>query len=157
MVKAATLDTFTLTGNSTSYNFQLPASGTPSLTGFSCPDPQSPLDFCYTGVSINNRTTNDTVEFFGADVGGGIEILSGSVSVVNLGGAMLFSGTSSAPTFLLGSFALSDINNGAPYTLDISSGSTPPPPSSIPEPSTWLLTGTGLAGVAARLRRRLKR
>ncbi len=31
----------------------------------------------------------------------------------------------------------------------------PPPPSNVPEPSTWVLLGTGALGVAGRLRRRL--
>jgi hypothetical protein len=89
--------------------------------------------------------------FFNADIGGGLEIddfYAGTVLLVTDGG-QLYSGSESAPSFLLGTFALTEYQGTGTYSLTISSVSP-----GVPEPAAWgmLIGGFGLAGAAVRRR-----
>jgi hypothetical protein len=109
--------------------------------------------------------------FTGGDVFGGGLQFSGAVFFpdlsgdafpfsVNALGDQLFTGTTDAPTFRLGTFQLTDDNSGgdcgcgpqvtaavaSDYTLNISGG--------VPEPATWALMIAGLGATGGALRRR---
>lgn len=80
------------------------------------------------------------------------------ISLFDFTGPQLFDGPLNAPSFLLGSFGLTDALTGAPVTLTIGTpGSINPLPGTgdIPEPASWamLIAGFGLVGAIARRRR----
>ena len=90
-------------------------------------------------------TYDDHFVFYTADGGGGFD---DDFSVHT--GPELFSGTTTAPTFLLGTFTMGD------GTLTITRDAVT---SAVPEPATWamMLGGFGLVGGAMRYRRRQTR
>lgn len=110
----------------------LPASPTPtSFTATSFEIPSGP-------VIVDGDTVMVNVDFFTLAAGGGAQ--GGGVRI---DGPQLFSGPTSSPTFLLGTFPLGG------FDLTISQAAA------VPEPSSLALLGTGFLGICAVLRRKL--
>lgn len=150
----AQTDNFDVTTGANSFTFSLPASPTPS--GTSC---LSFLDnFCVTGVAVTFDGTPQTDEilFFDSTDYGGLLIYNNSSATYLLDqeGAVLFSGSDSVPTFLLGSFADDEVS---PYPAGQVQGDTTVNISATPEPSSLMLLGSGVLGVAGVVRRRFHR
>jgi len=147
MAAVAHADTyqFTLTGDYTA-NWQLDSSAIPDdydigsgivywdVTGF--PDAAA-------GVA--------DVYFWVGDFGGGLQIndfYGGDYALVSTEGPQLFTGSEAAPTFKLGTFALTQYLGSGNYTLTVTNLSA------VPEPATiaMLLGGLGVVGFTARRR-----
>ena len=139
------------------FSFQLPSDPTaPSLVVYAPDDV-----FAVENVSATADGVPGTfyAVFNFTQTGGGF-VLAGSpygneptFSYSLLSGGPLYTGDPSAPTLLPGSFELQEL--GAPYggdpglltVTDLTTATTP-------EPSSFLLLGTGLLGVAGMVRRR---
>jgi hypothetical protein len=142
LLYAGTIDNFTLTeNNSDVFTFSLDS---------------SPVVSTHTGsyFSIKNvaydlngvAQTPETFYFYVAALFGGV-----GTSEFNFGIPQLFSGSTSAPTFLTGVFP------GYDYSLSMDASMTITPATSpVPEPSSMILLGTGILGAAGALKRKLR-
>ena len=90
--------------------------------------------------------------FFHADLGGGMVIddYYGDTTLLVTDGPQLYTGTEDMPTFQLGTFALTEYQGSATYTLTVTEVSAVPEPASV----AMLLAGFGVVGAAAARRRR---
>lgn len=132
---------FTLTGDANA-SFTLDQNPTP--------DTVFPDEFRFDTVAGTHEGTAVDffyVFFFTDNAAGGLAFES-VLGPVLTAGPQLFTGTTTNPTFLTGSFSLVNYDTGqGNYTLTISNA--------IPEPATWamMLIGFGAVGFAMRRRR----
>jgi len=143
--RAATIDLFTFTSPQITGSLLASIAASPTPASF-----VSGTSFTLNPITVTfeGNTLSGPVTFFTAGgAGGGGAIFSGP---------KLFSGPESAPTFNLGTFALSgftDIGDGPELVtgqLTISAAPTP----AVPEPLPLALAGTGILGLVEILRRR---
>ncbi|MBB5986327.1 PEPxxWA-CTERM sorting domain-containing protein [Sphingobium lignivorans] len=140
----AVLFNFTLTGDY-SASFQLDSSPVPDVfdgSSFTIWDVSGFPDAALGIVDL---------QFWTGDEAGGFSIIDfyGDAYLLDATGSQLFSGSTGAPTFLTGTYALADLFGPGSYTLVIEEAGTTP---AIPEPATWamLIAGFAMAGAAMR-------
>lgn len=145
-VATAKADTFKLTGDGDTYTFSIDSS--PTVT---------PISF---GFIVNGVTVTDdgvaqpgfTLTFYDTSSQGGFAVQSSNLI---FDGDQLFSGTNDSPTFLLGTFKLTNDIDGSKYKLVIKDD---PSTSPAPEPSSIVLLASGsLALIGAAHRKLLSR
>ena len=155
MVARADTYLFTLTGGGNTFTYSLPSSPAPDGLDSQCSNFTG--GFCLFSVPVteNGVTSSLVTSFFNAPAGGGLSIqTSPAVAIVDQIGPVVFTGTTIAPTFVLGSYSLTDAGDASlkgDYNLVISSASV----AAVPETSSLLLLSTGTLGVIGTLRRRL--
>lgn len=117
------------------YTWTLPASPVPSTS--------NAVRFNIDGVDVNG--VNSSLAFY-SNFNNLSFLLYRGVTFSTFTGPTLFAGTTAAPTFTLGTFALS-----SNHELAIAAQSV----GGVPEPASWMLliAGFGLAGTALRRRR----
>ena len=139
-------DLFVFQSGSDTLTFTLPSSPTPTEFGGQSFDIYE--DFTFDGV-----TGPGDVSFYVAEDEGGFHAYfygPTAYGEYNQAGAQLFSGTPDEPTFISGSYNLTDYYGEKPggvLTITEALAVTP-------EPSSFALLGTGLLGVAGALRKR---
>jgi hypothetical protein len=153
---AASADSFSLTDGTNLITFSLPASPTPSFF-----EPGGSFEQDGISVVVNGVTNTENLFFFSAPSSGGLAISDGTTTLVNQQGGVVYTGTEDAPTFVPGTYPLTNLllpdNSSAVLTNDfvltISGSAT------VPEPSTALLLGFSLLalGGAGLLRKRIQR
>jgi hypothetical protein len=143
-LRADTLD-FTLTGEGTTYTFQLPSS--PDSGG-------AANDFYFAVANVIITIDGDAeaaaeVAFFYEAADGGLEFVG---DLPQLDGPQVFTADQGNPTFITGGYSLVNSQDDAPYTLTIADA--PPGGAAAPEPGSWLLLLTGFIATAAVVRKR---
>jgi hypothetical protein len=146
---AAKADTFKLTGDGDIYTFSIASS--PTVT-------EIPFGFIVNGITVTENGVsqpNSTLTFFDTAFSGGLEIQPNANTLV-FDSDQLYSGTNASPTFLLGTFKLTDDVDGSKYKLVIKADPAGDPTGSpVPEPSSIALLATGALAFAGTVRRKL--
>ena len=137
--QADTIDNFTYQAEGNTFTWQLPSSPTILASDF--------LPGLFFGIPDIAYSENDipqnpaSLTFLSLPLGGGFflgDIIQGIVPILT-SGSQIYSGPEDAPTFLTGTFCLTDFSSGGadgiPATLTITS---------VPEPSSLMLLGTGM-------------
>jgi hypothetical protein len=140
---AAKADTFKLTGDGDTYTFSIASS--PTVTAI-------PFGFEVTGVTVTDdgvAQPDSTLTFYDTSSSGGFAVQSSNL-IFN--SDQLFSGTNDSPTFLLGTFKLTDDVDGSKYKLVIKDD---PSASPAPEPSSIVLLASGSLALIGAARRKL--
>ena len=121
-------------------------------------DDHTPFGFTIPNWSFseNGAPMVGTFDFFSTLFDGGFQLTSGVSLLINAQGDQLYSGPESAPTMLTGTFGPftdcgSDPSCSNPNTATLEATST----SATPEPTSFLLFGTGLLGIVLISRRML--
>ncbi len=163
---AAHADTFyyTFTGaNVDNFSFSVPSQYGPVNGGNSVK-----IAFDNVTVDLDGVTTNRQVAFSTPQNLGGVMFTS-ATHAYSFIGPQLFTGVFYKPlpqlpgyftqaTLLSGTYALQEIaGDHLGFGTLVVTGGPPPVPSTVPEPSSLVLLGTGLAGTLATLRRKLRR
>jgi hypothetical protein len=132
--------------NSASADFSFELDSSPSVTVYDA------YTFYVTNV-LNTSANNPfpVLAFYTGVVAGGLAAATdpdNGIIYFSYGSEQLFTGPLASPTFLTGSFTLTDYNSGVEVgTLEISAA--------VPEPSTWAMMLLGFAGIGyLTLRRR---
>lgn len=139
---SAALKLFRLFGDANAL-FTLSANPTPSA--FS----GGRFDINNVAAILNGNSGAHDLSFFTSDSGGGFDIVNALDTdiLVQVSGPQLFTGPTSAPVFVNGTYSLVDyLSQQGSYTLVVSE---------VPEPGNWamLIVGFGLSGAALRRRR----
>lgn len=142
----AALYQFTLTGDYAA-SWQLNSSVTPDVVG----DGEG---FILWDVEGNFPGASEGVvdlTFYSDNIGGGLEILDfyGDTLLLTTDGIQLYTGTEDFPSFILGTFALTEFGGDGVYSLTISEVGAV----AVPEPGSVFLLLGGIGAMAA-LRRR---
>jgi hypothetical protein len=145
---AADIDDFTITDAGTTLTFSLAASPTVASGDFVV---NNFFQIENVSVSINGGLAQ-TDPLLGFSNGSPTLTFFDSLAGINLIGPQVYSGLESAPTFIAGTYDVTDAATGGDATLVIKSESTPP--AATPEPSTFVLLGSGLLGAFGMVRRR---
>jgi hypothetical protein len=144
--------------NAAVYQFDITGDYTASFTLDSSPSPDDVIEGGYftlwdiPGFDDAIFGVAD-ISFFNADFDGGIQIVDfyGGSTLLVTDGPQLYTGSEYTPTFLTGTYALSEYLGTGSYSLTISDTTA-----AVPEPASWamMITGFGLAGAAMRRRQK---
>jgi hypothetical protein len=151
--------------NAALYQFQLTGDYTASWQMNSTADPDFAFDgFLFSVYDVEGNFPGSLANladltFYNADAGGGFEIIDflGDQVLLVTDGRQLYTGPERSPTFLLGTFALSEFEGFGNYMLTVTDLDALPGPGEVPEPATaaLLLGGLGVL-LASRKRRQAK-
>jgi hypothetical protein len=120
-----------------------PAGGGPTLLTWTMEQNPVASDF---GSGFSVTTSCGTMGFFTAPDGGGFSSID--CGEWDLYGAQMFSGSTTLPTMLPGTFALDDFFGENHYDVTGTANN-------VPEPASMVLLGTGLVGAFSRIRKKL--